>query len=548
MGVLKMKKLLLAMTLALLVALSPLAGPSRAVADKPVPVPEIDFLTWTPAKFMHYYETSSYIAEEWRKLGLAVKLNPVIFPNPMVSLWFKEHKFDCVLSVLSGLPYRLEPDFFTNAQFNSAHAAPGNWNVGEWANAEFDRLGAAQVEIYDAGKRREVIYKLQEILYTEQPEGIIAYPINNLGINTTRCELDYVQTPDGIRSIWNLPRITPKDGVDTLKIGRVTDQNTWNPVAAVQSDDFDQLRLVYDRLVQVDPKGGIKLWAAEKLDVIDETNIEITLRQGMTFTDGKPVTAADVKFTYDFMKKWEAVYFKKYLTPIKEVKQLDDYRLRFTLVKPYAPFIMNTLGQVFILPKHIWENVVEEHGLDKPQDFHNVPVVGSGMYRMEYWKEAQEFLLLARKDHFNPPAANLLTIVFGSAELVRSALKKGTIDISFQLIVPAAVTEFKKQPNIQVMPAQSNGYMSVRYQTGRAVFSNRDLRRALAHAIPYQKIIDEILGGDAGTSASSITPVNAYWNNPDLKLKAFDLDQARAILKEAGFRWNDEGRLCWPAK
>jgi len=219
-------------------------GGAAIAADKMEPVPEIDFLTWTPAKFMHYYETSRYIAEEWEKLGLKVKLNTVIFPNPMVSLWFKEHKFDCVMSVLSGLPYRLEPDFFTNAQFNSKHANPGNWNVGEWKNEEFDKLGVAQLEIYDPEKRKELILKLQQIIYDNAPEALIAYPVNHLGINTTRCSLDYTPTPDGIRSLWNLPRITPKDGVTTLKIGRVTDQNTWNPLAAVQSDDFDQLRLV----------------------------------------------------------------------------------------------------------------------------------------------------------------------------------------------------------------------------------------------------------------------------------------------------------------
>lgn len=127
------KKVLLAALL-----LTALMTGIASAQEKLEPVPEIDFLTWVPAKFMAYFETSNYIAEEWRKLGLKVNLNQANMPNPLLTLWFKEHKFDCVVSVLSGLPYRMEPDFFTYSQFNSKNTAPGDWNVGEWSNAESD--------------------------------------------------------------------------------------------------------------------------------------------------------------------------------------------------------------------------------------------------------------------------------------------------------------------------------------------------------------------------------------------------------------------------
>ena len=77
-------------------------------------------------------------------------------PNPLLTYWFKEHKFDAVVSVLSGLPYRMEPDFFTNSQFNSKHSNPGNWNVGEFASATFDEIGAKQLEIYETFYRYQI--------------------------------------------------------------------------------------------------------------------------------------------------------------------------------------------------------------------------------------------------------------------------------------------------------------------------------------------------------------------------------------------------------
>lgn len=520
--------------------------PATAISKNLKPVPEVDFLTWVPAKFMIYYESSNLISEEWEKLGLKVKLRPTSFPNPLLTEWFKEHTFDCVFSVLSGLPYRMEPDFFTNSQFHSKHAAPGNWNVGEWKNASFDTLGEKQLEIYDPEKRREIIYQIQEMLAFEQPETVVHYPIQHMGINTKNMSLDYSEAPDGLRSIWNQIKFTPKAGVKFLKVGRISDQATWNPLAAIQSDDFEMLRMVYDRLVQVGPEGDVRMWAAESVHSVDQVTVDVKLKKGLMFSDGKPLTAEDVKFTYEFMKKWEAPYFLKYLKPISSVEISDSQTLRFKLEKPFAPFIMNTLGQVFIIPKHVWENIVEKEGLTKPQDYANIPVVGSGAFIMEYWKEAEEFMLKANNKHFTQPKSDLLFIVFGTRELVNAALRKGAVDINIQSLPPAAVKDFKAEKNIQLVPVKTNGYSAVRYNTSKEIFKNAAIRRACSYAIPYQRIVDEVQDGYAGLSASGITPVNAFWHNPNLPAPEYNIEKARQILKEAGFVWNDDGRLCYP--
>ncbi len=534
--------------LSIILAICLLGLMSAHAADNLEPVPEIDFLTWVPAKFMAYYETSNYIAEEWRKLGLEVKLNPQNLPNPLLTYWFKEHKFDVVVSVLSGLPYRMEPDFFTNSQFNSEHAKPGNWNVGEYASKTFDEIGLKQLEIYDPEKRQPLIYKLQEILLDEMPEAPVYYEVQKMGINTQHCSLDYVDAPDGLRSIWNQVKFLPKNDVKFLKVGRISDQKTWNPIAANQSDDFEMLRMVYDRLVQIGPKGEVKMWAAESVDTVDDLTVDVMLRKGLKFSDGNPLTAEDVKFTYEYMKKWESAYFLKYLKPIKSIELKGAHQLRFKLDKPFAPFVMNTLGQVFIIPKHIWENVVEKEELTKPQDYKNTPVVGSGAFVMEYWKESEEFMLRANKEHFMAPKADLLFIVFGSRELCNSALKKGSIDINIQAI-PAEVTkDFANEKDLQIFDVKSNGYTAIRYNIGRPIFKHKALRQALAHAIPHKRIIEEVLGGNAGTTPTGITPVNAFWHNNNLKVREYDIEKARAILKDAGFQWNEKGRLCYPAK
>lgn len=512
------------------------------------PVPEIRILTWPAAKYQHYYETTNYVAEGWRKLGLKVTLDPQPFPNPMLSKWFKEHDFDAVMSVLSGSPQRMEPDFFTNAQFNSKSAAPGDFNVGSFSNARVDALGAEQLAIYDQQARRKIVHELQRAIADEQPEAVIAVTTNNVAINTRNVDIPgYEDSPDGPRSIWNMLRYATKNG-QPARIGRTIDQGTFNPLAATILEDWANLSLVYDKLVEIGPDGAPRMWLAQSLDIVDPTTLVVKLRAGHTFSDGKPVTAEDVKFSFDYFKKWEAVYYKKYLEKVAAVEILDPQTLRFKLTEPYAPFVMNTLGQVFILPQHIWSGVVEQNKLAKPQDYRNNPLVGSGPYTLKHWREGQELALQKRADHFAKPASDLLIIVFGSAEVVGAALKKGDIDVSFQPIVPAILAEFEAEKNIKIYRFRSNGYFSMRYNVARPVFANRDLRRALAHAIPYEAIIADVLGGEAGRSASTIVPANAFWHNDVIPLPKYDLDRARAVLKEAGFTWGSDGALRFPAK
>ncbi len=535
-----MKKQLLPLAALLLssTSLSALAGGEK--------VPEVNFLTWPAAKYQHYYETSNYVAEGWRELGLTVKLNPQPFPNPMLGKWFSEHDFDAVLSVLSGAPYRMEPDFFTNAQFNSRNSSPGDWNVGEFSDPAVDRLGLQQLSMYDPEERREVVYKLQAELHRAQPELVVAAVINTTAINTDNVEIPgFEAAPDGLRSIWNLTKMTSKTG-EAVKMGQTIDQASFNPLAANTNEDFIVLSLVYDRLIELGADGKPRNRLAESFNVVDDTTIDVKLRDGHTFSDGKPVTAADVKFSFEYFKQWEAAYYKKYLERLESVTILDDGTLRFKLTEAYAPFILHTLGQVFVLPKHVWGTVIEDTGISKPQEYRNTNPVGSGPYSLKYWKEGQELYLAKRDDHFMKPASDLLYVVFGSAEIVGAALKKGEIDISLQPLVPTVVEEFGAEPNIELYRTNSNGYMSARYKTSGPVFSNETLRQAAAWAVPYDQIIEEVLGGDATRSASSIVPVNGYWHNATLGLPQYDIEKARKMLADAGFTWDADGALHFP--
>lgn len=519
--------------------------PAQALAQAK-PVPEIHFLSWPAAKYQQYSEAARYIVEEWRKLGLKVNLDEQAFPNPMITMWFKDHKFDAVLSSLSGAPHRMEPDFFTNAQFNSKNAAPGNWNVGEFSNAKVDELGVRQLGIYDAEERKKVVLELQKAIVEEQPEAVIVSSVRTFAMNKDNMSIEgYQASPQGVRDNQNILRMKPKHG-GAVRIGWTVSISTLNPLVATTIEDTDMAALLYDRLIWIGADGKPQMWLATALNVIDDKTVEVKLRTGHKFSDGKPVTAEDVKFSFEYLKESNAAYFTKYLDRLASVEIVNPETVRFKLSEPYAPFIMNTLGQVYVLPKHIWSTITKDLGIAKPQDFGNKQPVGSGPYTLKYWKEGQELYLSKRADHFAKPQSDVMQIIYGSAEIVGQSLRKGDIDISFQQLAAAAIDEFKAAKNIELFTVHTNGYESVRYKTTGPVFWNRDLRRALFYAIPYDAIVNEVYGGNGGKSSSPIVPANAFWHNASLEKPRFDPDRARAMLKEAGFTWDASGRLHFP--
>ncbi|MDO9526631.1 MAG: ABC transporter substrate-binding protein, partial [Gemmobacter sp.] len=503
-------------------------------------VQPISFLTWPASNYQHYYETSNYIAESWRELGLDVQLDPQPFPSPMLSMWFTEHKFDVVMSVLSGSPARLDPEFFTVNQFAQINVKPGGANVGGFQSEALEALIPQQRKLYDPEARREVIYEIQKIIYEEQPEGLIASVKNTMAINTDRVKLDdYQPSPDGVRSIWNLLGMQSLDD-GAVKLGWTIDQDSWNPLVFKTLEDMDRLALIYDRLVVTGPDGKPRMWAAESIEVVNDTTIEAVLRDGLTFSDGQPVTAEDVAFTFRFLKDKEATYFRSTLTSLADVVA-DGSRVRFTLTEPSASFVSQALGQVPILPKHIWEP------LEAPQDFRNTEApVGSGPWSLAYWRQGQEIAFTKRDGHFMAPKSDLLMVQFGSAEVLAAALRAGEIGVSLQPIVPTVVAEFAKEPNLRLIQTQSNGHMSARYNIRSEPFSHKAMRQALAHAIPRDQIIEDVLGGDAIAIATPLVPSNGFWSDSGLMVQDYDLDKARAILTEAGFTWDSRGRLRYP--
>lgn len=493
------------------------------------------------------YEFGLMVADNWKKLGFPVKVTPLEWSR-IVQQDITDHEFDTFTLNWAGQAERIDPDFFCYMVLHSSQVGKGQQNHNGYQSAEYDKYADLQRTSMDMDKRKQAVFKCQEVFAKDQPHTPICTRNQIMPYNDRDWEGWSPMMGEGLNSLWNFVNIKPKTDRKTLKWGYPSDVTTLNPMAAVANHDFQTLRLIYDRLMQIDSKGVPQKWAAEDIKTVDDTHIEVTLRPGLKFHDGQPVTPDDVKFSFEYPTTVKSGYFMGVLEPIKSVTVVGDRTVRFEMKRPFAPFFANCLGRVFILPKHIWEGIPEKAGLSKAQDFPNEKPIGSGMFKVEYWRRNQEMSLPANPDHFSKPNIDaILKIPYANVQGMVAGVQTGEADFGGWWIQPLQAQQLAKTAShVKVADVRDHGYYHINYNMRRKPFDALAVRMALAHAIPKQLIIDRLLEGHGEITHTMIAPANEYWHNPDVFKVEFDMNKARQFLKDAGYEWGADGSLYYP--
>lgn len=504
------------------------------------PLREISLGTFTKTQYPLRYEEALLIADSWKELGLDVRLEPLNFPNPVVERLFLTRDFDTFLVYFTPQLERLEPDFFTYNTFHSSNARPGGWNLAGFTSQEFDELAQAQRREYEVARRRKLVLECQELLYRQNPWLVTINQDELQAYNSKSFRDPVLPKTGGFKDPMAFFTIVPRGGRKVVRWAvEWAGLKTMNPLLVSESTQVRLLHFIYDTLVRLGPNTTPQLWAAETIEQVSELTFEVTLRSGLRFHDGEPLTAEDVAFTFRFMAEQEAVYFRAALEPLASVEVVNTRTVLFHLAHPYTPFITQTLAMTPLLPRHVWI------GVDEPVRERNIPPVGSGPFRFEQWKETQELELSRFAEHFAPPNVDgVLVIFFGTREAAFTALTRGDADV-VDMLLPHQVEELHGDDDIQTVEIPSHAVDAVVFNLRREPFSDARFRLALAHAVPRQQILDEIFVGYGKVGASVIAAANEAWTHPGLKPYSYDLGKARALLEQAGYEWDSLGRLCY---
>lgn len=256
----------------------------------------------------------------------------------------------------------------------------------------------------------------------------------------------------------------------------------------------------------------------------------VTIRNDVKFTDGEPLTASDVAFTYNLCVQNSSV---NDFTMLKEAVALDDTTVEFHMNTPFSiwPYTMAIVG---IVPEHAYD---ENYGQNP---------IGSGRYLMKQWDKGQQVIFEANPDYYGEEIKiKKLTVLFMDEDAALAAAMAGQADVAhtaasyadqvidgYQLLRVASVDN--RGINLPTVSPQERDDKPI----GNAVTSDAAVRRAINIGIDREEMIDNVLNG-YGTPAYSVCD-KMPWYNPSAQV-AYDPDAAKQLLEEAGWTQGSDG-------
>ncbi len=471
------------------------------------------------------------LTKEWQKLGISVSGKAMDFAALTDTTSSRPDDFDTFISGYSARPERLDPDILLRRPFTCSGIESGT-NFHGYCSKEYDGLIQAQASEFDTDKRRSLVYDAQELLQQDLP-ALALYQLKTLSAWNSRkfgSDTPYVSESSWVNWLFDAKPLTDQR---VVKMGQTWDIESTNPAVVTDGGNTDYLRLIYDTLTRVTNEGETINWAAEDITTVDPNTIEVTLKDGMKFHDGRPVTAEDVSFSFDLLG--QAAIYKPFVDPIEDIEVSGDRELTFKLATPYSPLFTTTFSQILILPKHIWAKYA-----DSPQSFANEKPIGSGPFKWDYWRKGQEVSLKANADHFRAPSVDFLGVVFGNLDAVYQAMVDQEIDIHQSTLLVNQWDKIPESPFLSRVETDDWGVYYLGFNLRHPPFDDPAFRKAIAYTIPYDTIVKTLFDGHALPGAGFVAPANTQWHNPDLTTYPYDPEKARSLLKEAGYTWDGE--------
>lgn len=324
------------------------------------------------------------------------------------------------------------------------------------------------------------------------------------------------------------PESSPSPVKDEVIIGFTSMPAHFDPIMGFGTDG----QLIFSTLVETDADMNIIPELASEYHISEDAKTyTFKLRNDASFTDGQPVKASDVAFTFNKIKETPTSID---LSAMQECKTEGDDTIVIELSRPSSTFILN-VTQIGIVPEHLYN-----------ADFALNPV-GSGPFKLVQYDVDQQFILEANEDYYGkvPEIRRVVFVMMNDEDTRLAAIKSGQVDITPTSAVIASVNEI---PGYYLMNKATVDNMGIAMpvlpdtgeinqygaKIGNNVTSDIAIRKAIAYGIDREKICQDALSGFASPAYSENDGMP--WWNPDSIIKT-DVEYAVSLLEEAG--WTD---------
>lgn len=322
---------------------------------------------------------------------------------------------------------------------------------------------------------------------------------------------------------------------------------SWNPVTNWNMST-GTIGLLYETPFMYDPLTDEMIpWLAESGEWLDDTTYQMVIRQGINWTDGQPLTAADVKFTFELGQSYVAVPYSGLWDWLDSIEQVDDYTLNFVFSDPLYHQWERLLEQTAIVPAHIFSGMTEEQitagGNENP--------VSSGAYLYE--SHGQDRLVLVKNPDWwaieqmgmEVAPERIVDLVNRSNNVSLGMLLQGDLDWSNNFLpgvknlVEGGYGVQTYYPDSPYMLAANTAVLFMNLT--KSPMNDVAFRKALAHAIDVSQIVNVVYGGIVtAANPTGLLPSEGFskWIDQDLVDElgfSYDPETAAQLLADAGY-------------
>jgi peptide/nickel transport system substrate-binding protein len=375
----------------------------------------------------------------------------------------------------------------------------------------------------------------------------------------------------------------PSAEIPRIVYSILSDPKTFN--SALNQESPNVFGLTYETLATLNPltrelePALAESWEQSK----DGLNLTVTLRENLKWSDGKPLTADDVVFTFNDIAFNEEIptddrdalrVGDEGKLPI--VSKLDSRRVLFKVPEPFAPFL-RSVNSIPIQPKHALIAAIREKGVDGKPKFLSMwgtntapdALVTSGAYRIQQYIPAERVIFERnpyywRKDasgNQQPYIQQLVWQVIDSTDAELVQFRSGGLDLtSVSADNYALLKREENRGNFKIYvgdPAPSTSFIGFNLNKGKRNgkplvdpikskwFNEVKFRQAVAYAIDRQAMLNNIFQGIGIMQNSPISFQSPYFASTEDNIRSYDynLDKAKALLLSAGFQYNPQGQL-----
>jgi peptide/nickel transport system substrate-binding protein len=340
----------------------------------------------------------------------------------------------------------------------------------------------------------------------------------------------------------------------TLRIGTPSGIDSMNPFVTFQQDSYSVFSYIYPFLVQYDTKTlEFKPDFATSWDTsADGLTWTFKTRAGAKWSDGQPLAADDVAWTYNMIIKYgkgPTANFSAAFSHVSSITAPDDTTLVIVYDKPSA-VVLSNMQTVPILPPQVWEKYATGDG-KSIKSFQNIPeggqpLVGGGPFVMAEYQKKQIANMVANPTYYGekPHIDGFGLEFFENDDAMVTALKSGQLDAIES--VPATSVATLKDAGLNVFVGPGLEFHDFIINTNPKKTTNTELldpqvRTAFEYAIDRDQIVKTAWLGYGQVGTTIVPPGTGDWHDSSIQPLPFDLDKANQILDDAGFTKGSDG-------